>query len=250
MSQRAMFVFFLGFCLLTGPAVGMAEEPAPRKPGLWRRTLQTLRLAPREDAAAVTRETGESPSRTPAPGPAQPTSEAEQKRGILRRTMETLRLAPRQGQTQGQGTGVRTAGGSGTSASANVGGSIRTVRVKDLILRLELSPMPVVLSETRQLRVSLTATNRSNRYVHLDFPTTQRIDVLVRDAQGRTVTQWSEDQAFSNEPSTLTINPGERVEYNASISTRDMRAGQPCTVEVIFPNHDRLRVQQTFVPQT
>ena len=47
----------------------------------------------------------------------------------------------------------------------------------------------------------------------------------------------------------LTINPGERVEYNGMVSTRDLIAGRAYVVEVFFPNYDKLRIQQTIVPQ-
>jgi hypothetical protein len=135
----------------------------------------------------------------------------------------------------------------GTPATAE---KPKTIRVKDLTLEMHLSPLPLDLSDTRQLKVALLVLNRSRRSVHLEFPTTQRIEILVRDAQtNKLVTQWSEDQSFSNEPAFLTINPGERVEYNATISTRDLAAGRPYTVEVFFPNFDKLRLQQTIVPQ-
>ena len=76
------------------------------------------------------------------------------------------------------------------------------------------------------------------------------IEILIRDnARNKLVTQWSEDQAFSNEPAYVTINPGERVEYHAAVSTRDLVAGRAYTVEAFFPNFDKLTIQQTIVPE-
>ena len=125
-----------------------------------------------------------------------------------------------------------------------------SVRVKDLTLSMELAPLPLDLSESRQLKVTLSLLNHSKRYVHLEFPTTQRIEILIRDnARNKLVTQWSEDQAFSNEPAYVTINPGERVEYHAAVSTRDLAAGHAYTVEAFFPNFDKLTIQQTIVPE-
>ena len=83
----------------------------------------------------------------------------------------------------------------------------------------------------------------------LDFPTSQRIEVLVKNAAGKTVEQWSEDHAFTNELSVETINPGERLEYSANISTRDMAAGQSYTIEAFFPNYDALRTTKAIVPE-
>jgi len=116
-------------------------------------------------------------------------------------------------------------------------------------LALDISPQPLKLSETRQMKVTLVLTNKSANFVHLEFPTTQRIEILVRDKEGKLVTQWSEDQSFTNEPSYIAINPGERVEYSESVPTREMVAGQKYTVEGFFPNYDDLKTSKTVVPE-
>ena len=116
-------------------------------------------------------------------------------------------------------------------------------------LALDISPMPLKLSESRQMRVTLVLTNKSSNFVHLEFPTTQRIEILIRNKEGKLVTQWSEDQSFVNEPSYISINPGERVEYSESVPTREMSAGQSYVVEGFFPNYDDLRTTKTIVPQ-
>src|SRR2546425_11000075 len=56
-----------------------------------------------------------------------------------------------------------------------------TTRTKHLAIGMELSPLPLKLSENRLLKVRLTLTNKSNRFVQLEFPTTQRIEILIRD---------------------------------------------------------------------
>ena len=85
--------------------------------------------------------------------------------------------------------------------------------------------------------------------MHLEFPTTQRIDVIVRNQAAKIVAQWSEDQSFSNDPGYVTVNPGERIEYNALVATRDMAAGQTYIVEGFFPNFTQLKIQKSIVPQ-
>jgi hypothetical protein len=116
-------------------------------------------------------------------------------------------------------------------------------------LGLDISPQPLKLSETRQMKVTLVLTNKSANFVHLEFPTTQRIEILIRNKAGKLVTQWSEDQSFANEPSYVAINPGERIEYSESVPTREMAAGQPYTVEGFFPNYDDLKTSKTIVPE-
>ena len=119
---------------------------------------------------------------------------------------------------------------------------------KRLLLTMSVEPVPLKLSETRQVKVTLRLVSKSKRLVQLEFPTTQRIEVLVRNRAGKLVEQWSEDQAFANEPTLVTVNPGERLEYSANIATRDMEAGEPYTIIGYFPNFEQLRVSRTIVP--
>jgi hypothetical protein len=120
---------------------------------------------------------------------------------------------------------------------------------KRLELKMSVEPLPLDLAETRQIKVTLRLANKSKRLVQLEFPTTQRIEVLVRNRNGKLVEQWSEDQAFNNEPTLVTINPGERLEYSANIATRDMVAGEPQTVIGFFPNYDQLKATQVIIPK-
>jgi hypothetical protein len=116
-------------------------------------------------------------------------------------------------------------------------------------LKLDLSPSPVQLSANREIKVIVSLFNRSKKYVHLDFPTSQRIEILVRDASGKVVNTWSEDQSFTNDPAAVTVNPGERLEYTASVATREMTADQPYVIEASFPSYPELKIQQQVTPK-
>ena len=116
-------------------------------------------------------------------------------------------------------------------------------------LKLELSPNPIKLSQDRELKVTVSVYNRSKKFVDLDFPTSQRIEVLVRDSSGKVVNTWSEDQSFTNDPASITVNPGERLEYSVSVATREMTAGQQYIIEVSFPSHAEFKVQQQVTPE-
>ena len=120
---------------------------------------------------------------------------------------------------------------------------------KKLVLNLELEPQPLKLPETRQLKVRVQLSNKTKRFVQLEFPTSQRIEVLVRNRDGKLVEQWSEDQSFANEPTLVVINPGERLEYSVSVATRDMNPGETYTIEAFFPNYEPLRTQRQIVPE-
>jgi len=120
---------------------------------------------------------------------------------------------------------------------------------KKLELTMVLEPLPLKLPETRLLKVTLRLANKSKKFVQMEFPTSQRIEVLVRDQAGKLVEQWSQDQAFANEPTLVVVNPGERLEYSVSVATRDMVPGQTYVIEAFFPNFEPLRVQQSIVPE-
>jgi hypothetical protein len=128
------------------------------------------------------------------------------------------------------------------SGAANVHG--------DIELKLDVSPPDFQLADTRQVQVTVSLINRSKKnFVHLDFPTSQRIEILVLDSSGKVVNTWSEDQSFTNDPATLTVNPSERLEYNASVATREMTAGEPYIIQVSFPNYPDLKIEQQVTPR-
>lgn len=112
---------------------------------------------------------------------------------------------------------------------------------KGLEIGLQADPAQIKVSEVKQIKVAVTLANRGSKIAQLEFPTSQRIEVLVKSKEGKTIEQWSEDQAFSNEPTMVTINPNERLEYSVNVATRDMVPDQTYTIEAFFPNFDQLR---------
>jgi hypothetical protein len=119
-----------------------------------------------------------------------------------------------------------------------------------IVLAMTVTPQPLKLSETHQVQVTLRLENKSKKFVQLEFPTSQRIEVVVKNkTSGKLVEHWSEDQAFSNDPGVVSINPGERVEYTATVSTRDLAAGETYTIEGFFPSYEALHSAVTVVPE-
>ncbi len=119
---------------------------------------------------------------------------------------------------------------------------------RQLEVSMDVSPLPVSLSKTRQLEVVFKLSNRAKKVVQLEFPTTQRIEILIRDAEGRMVTQWSEDHAFDTEVGMVSVNPLERIQYAAKISTRDLQAGKEYILEGFLPHYPELKSNVKFVP--
>ena len=128
-------------------------------------------------------------------------------------------------------------------------GTAQTAAAKGLQWTARVEPEPIRLGEHRRAVVTLSLQNRSKRYVRLEFPTTQRFEVTVRDARGRALLQWSEDQPFEPESGAIGINPGELLEYRAVIATRDLVAGRRYTVAAWVTGHPELRVEVPIVPE-
>lgn len=120
---------------------------------------------------------------------------------------------------------------------------------KRLYVSLAVEPTPLKLTELRSMKVLLKLENKSSKFVQLEFPTSQRIEVLVKGADGTMIEHWSEDQAFTQEVGLVTINPGERIEYTASVATRSLKPGETYTIEGFFPSYDQLRAVKTVVAE-
>ncbi len=126
---------------------------------------------------------------------------------------------------------------------------VRGTNFRQLEMDLRIEPEVVKLSENRQIKVTLTLANRGGKLAQLEFPTSQRVEVLLKAKNGQTIEQWSQDQAFTNEPTSVAINPKERLEYSVNVSTREMAAGESYTVEGFFPNFEALRKTGTVTAE-
>ncbi len=120
-------------------------------------------------------------------------------------------------------------------------------RLRGLVLAVEIPQEPVKLSEVRQLPVHITLTNRGDRAAELNFPSEQRIEILLHDSSGRVVTRWSDNRAFDEQTGTLLINPSEHVEYSETIATRELTPGKVFAVEVTVPAYPELTAQRKSI---
>ena len=163
---------------------------------------------------------GGKPTPTPAGEPT-PAPATEKKPGIMNRVLHPF------------------GGGKGSAGKPN----------GNLTVGLKLAPQPLKLGGTNRLNVTLTLINYGRKLVPLEFPTSQRIEVLIKNNAGKTIEQWSQDQAFANEPTVVTVNAGERAEYSVEVATRELSAGQTYTVEGFIPAYNTLRASQSLVPE-
>ena len=131
--------------------------------------------------------------------------------------------------------------------SPNMVPQYKDPRLRGLALDLQITPQTVKLSEVRQLSVKVTLANLSKRPVTLDFPTSQRIEIYLMDSAREVLTKWSENHAIAEKPATILINPSERIEYNETISTRELTPNKVFIAEVFFPQFLELRIREKFL---
>jgi hypothetical protein len=120
-------------------------------------------------------------------------------------------------------------------------------RLRGLVMRLELSPQPVKLSEVRLLDVKVILTNMSKRPIELQFPNEQRIEIYLLSSIERVLTKWSDNHAFADKAGSILINPEEHIEYNERIATRDLTPNTVFIADVFFPRYPDLRIRQKFL---
>lgn len=124
----------------------------------------------------------------------------------------------------------------------------KPLNLKSIIVQVTVEPNAPKLSEERQVAAILRLTNKSKRLAQIEFPTTQRVEGVIRDRLGNVIERWSEDRRFEREPGVVSINPGERVEYTMNLATRELTAGETYTVEAFVVGHEPLHGSASVTP--
>lgn len=102
---------------------------------------------------------------------------------------------------------------------------------------LRAEPGEFGLARCREVRVVFSLVNTSRHVLLLHFPTDQHFEVAMQNSAGQRLFLWSEDRHFAAVASSVVVNPGERLEYEADVPTREMAAGGIYTVEAFLPGH-------------
>ncbi|MCX7868534.1 MAG: BsuPI-related putative proteinase inhibitor [Terrimicrobiaceae bacterium] len=128
--------------------------------------------------------------------------------------------------------------------------SVRNPFVKEpaAAASLELDPPEFSLADRREVEANFQVANRTRRILRLDYPTSQRIEILTRSPSGEIVERWSDDRAFDQSEGIVFINPGERISYSEKIPTRDMKAGETYTIEAEVAGSQEYRAQVQVTP--
>jgi hypothetical protein len=103
--------------------------------------------------------------------------------------------------------------------------------------KLVLDPSKFSLDDRREIGVTFSVENKTPKIMKLDFPTSQRIEILVRDPDGKVIEKWSDDRAFTDETGIVMINPDEHIQYEEKIATRDMQPGKSYIIEASLANN-------------
>jgi hypothetical protein len=118
--------------------------------------------------------------------------------------------------------------------------------------RLEVSPTELTLQRIRdpqpndQIVIKFTLKNESDKGSTLYFPTAQRCEAVIRDAEGKTVYTWSEDYDFAQEAGYSYLNAGEHLNYQLTIPYQALRGRIPAgqsTIMASLVNYPQLRAE-------
>ena len=118
--------------------------------------------------------------------------------------------------------------------------------------RLEVSPTELTLQRIRdpqpndQIVIKFTLKNESDKGSTLYFPTAQRCEAVIRDAEGKIVYTWSEDYDFAQDAGYSYLNAGEHLNYQLTIPYQALRGRIPAgqsTIMASLVNYPQLRAE-------
>ena len=124
--------------------------------------------------------------------------------------------------------------------------------------RLEVSPAELTLQRIRdpqpndQIVIKFILKNESDKGSTLYFPTAQRCEAVIRDAEGKTVYTWSEDYDFAQDAGYSYLNAGEHLNYQLTIPYQALRGKIPVgqsTITASLVNYPQLRAEMPIVIQ-
>lgn len=126
---------------------------------------------------------------------------------------------------------------------------IGPLRSPPTVATLDVEPASFSLQDRRELSLTYSVRNNTKKITRIEYPTSQRIEILTRSPQGTVIDRWSDDRTFENLEGIVVINPGERIEYQEKIPTREMKAGEVYTVEASVTSEPDFSTQKSLTPQ-
>jgi hypothetical protein len=124
--------------------------------------------------------------------------------------------------------------------------------------RLEVTPTELTLERIRdpqpndQIVLKFTLKNESEKGSTLYFPTAQRCEAIIRDADGKVIYTWSEDYDFAQDPGYSYVNAWEHLNYQITIPYQALRGKIPAGPSIItasLVNYPQLRAEMPILIQ-
>ena len=124
--------------------------------------------------------------------------------------------------------------------------------------RLEVTPTELTLERIRdpqpndQIVLKFTLKNESEKGSTLYFPTAQRCEAVIRDADGKLIYTWSEDYDFAQDAGYSYVNAGEHLNYQITIPYQALRGKIPAGPSIItasLVNYPQLRAEMPILIQ-
>lgn len=126
--------------------------------------------------------------------------------------------------------------------------NLRKLQGRKTTEKLTIDPPSFSLADRREVEGIYTLRNNTGKLIRLDYPTSQRIDIVTRDENGNVIDRWSDDRAFKPQEGIVVINPKERIEYREKIPTREMKPGQPYTIQAEIVGYPEYTAAQPVTP--
>jgi hypothetical protein len=133
----------------------------------------------------------------------------------------------------------------GMFSSVNIG----PLRTPPTTEDLKVEPATFPLQDRRELSVTYSIRNNTKKMTRLEYPTTQRMDIVTTDPKGVVVDRWSDDRSFQPEEGIVVINPKERIEYQEKIPTREMKAKETYKVEAFTTSQEKFTTEKSVNPE-
>ncbi len=119
---------------------------------------------------------------------------------------------------------------------------------KDTGSKLVVDPAEFSLDDRREVAVDFTVYNKTSKLLRLEFPSAQRIEIVVKNPAGEVIERWSDDRAFAEQAGVVMINPDERIEYQEKIATREMVPGETYVIEASLVGNPDFTRTTTVTP--
>lgn len=125
---------------------------------------------------------------------------------------------------------------------------LRRWRTPPTSQKLLVEPAQFSLTDRRELTVTYVIRNNTKKILRIDYPSTQRVEIITRGPGEEIVERWSDDRAFEQREGVVFVNPKERIEYMEKVPTRDMKADQTYSIEGSIPNNPQYTHRELVVP--